>query len=265
MSRIGAVRWSAWAASLSKRRRRLTDRTAGLSAVLARPQAAGRTVRERWMFSTRTLRPRIHLAIQPLLRFDLRPMMPGLETSHVLSPAAAATQVLHWITRHESTERRSFEARSLIERLRQSDSSTVRVLETRSERTTPLSLVLQRLREPERALTAQRDPLLPGTAARPEIARHLADKVRRTERLGESTVRVLREEASEPRKDRALAATHRESAVPDSWRDMPSSSFPTSVPGMPMAPAVDVEALTETVMHQIDQRLHAWRERRGGF
>jgi hypothetical protein len=34
---------------------------------------------------------------------------------------------------------------------------------------------------------------------------------------------------------------------------------------MPAAPAVDVEALTETVMHQIDQRLHAWRERRGGF
>jgi hypothetical protein len=288
MSKIGAiVRWSAWAASLSKRHRRLGSRTAGLSAVLAKPRAAGRSVHEHWTFSTRTLRPRINLAIQPLLRFDLRPVMQGMQgipTSQVfhqhlsvpppagfeLNPAAAATQILHWMTRHESAERRSFESRSLIERFRQVNSSSVHIVEPAPLRTTPLSLVLQRLREPERALTMQKNPLLPGTTARPEVApsvaKYLADKVRRTEKLVvEPAARVLREEAPELRKSRALAESSRESAAPDSWRGMPSASFPASVPGMPMAPQVNVEALTETVMNQIDQRLHAWRERRGGF
>lgn len=224
-------------------------------------------MRERWTFSTRTLRPRVHLAIQPLLRFDLRPVMPGIKTSQVFhhhlsapsperfepSPAAAATQILHGMTRHESAERRSLESRSLIERFRQVNSSTVRIVEPAPPRTTPLSLVLQRLREPG------------GSTERPAIARYLADKVRRTEKLVEPAARILREEASELRKSRALTETRSESTVPDSWRGMPSASFPTPVTGMPMAPAVNVEALTETVMHQIDQRLHAWRERRGGF
>lgn len=253
---MSRIRWSTWAASLSKRRRRLTARTAGLSAVLARPQAAGRTVRERWTFSARTLRPRIHLAIQPLLRFDLRPV--AVTTSQVFHqhPSLSAPQILHWMTRHESAERRSIESHGLNERFRQTDVATVH---------TPLSLVLQRLREPERVLATQKETILPGAAAHPEVARHLADKVRRTEKLVEPAARVLREEASEPKKDRALTATGRESVVPDSWRGMPSAAFPVSFPAMPMAPAVNVEALTETVMHQIDQRLHAWRERRGGF
>jgi hypothetical protein len=197
-----------------------------------------------------------HLSVPPPAGFEL-------------NPAAAATQILHWMTRHESAERRSFESRSLIERFRQVNSSTVHIVEPAPRRTTPLSLVLQRLREPERALTTKKNPLLPSTAARPavapSVAKYLADKVRRAERPVESAARVLREEAPELRKSRALAESSRESAAPDSWRGMPSASFPASIPGMPMAPQVNVEALTETVMNQIDQRLHAWRERRGGF
>jgi hypothetical protein len=40
---------------------------------------------------------------------------------------------------------------------------------------------------------------------------------------------------------------------------------PPSLPGSPPPPAINVEALADKVMHQIDRRLHAWRERHGGF
>jgi hypothetical protein len=278
MSRIGAIiRWSTWAASLSSRHRRLIARAAGLSAVLVKPRSAGRAVRELWTVSMRRLLPQIHLAIQPLLRFDLRRSAAASPVLHQsfftqtssrfdLSPAAAAPQILHQMTRmthYAAAERRSSETQRIVERFRQTDSSTVHVFEPAPERAAPLSLVLQRLREPERVLAARRNrPVasVAGTTARPAAALHLADKVRRAERPVEPVARVLRQEALEPRSDRALSAAAHE-RIPDSWRGMPAG-VPIAAPAVP---SLNVEALTETVMHQIDQRLHAWRERRGGF
>jgi hypothetical protein len=262
MSRIGAIeRWRAWAGSLSNRHRRIAARTAGLASVLAKPRAASRTMQEHWALSTRTLLPRIHLSIQPLLRFDLR-------------PTVAASQVLRQIL-HES-ERRSSESNRTVERFRQTDSSTLRVLEAaplrpipEAPRIAPLSLVLQRLREPERALAVQRERRAhEGPESRPALARHLAGKVRREERLVDApAVQVLREDAQSLRSDRAFAASAQErTAALDSWRAMSSASAATAPPGaMPAMSSPSVEVLTEKVMHQIDQRLHAWRERRGGF
>lgn len=284
MSKIGAIeRWRAWAGSLANRHRRFAVRTAGLSTVLASTRAASRTVRESWLLSSRTLQPRIHLSIQPLLRFDLRPAAAAtvapwdFHQSFDLRPAAAAAQILREIF-HKTENRRSASHR-IVERFRQSGSSgssTIRILESspprlisEAPRLAPLSLVLQRLREP--AVQAERrapEDLASRPALAKDIAGHLARKVRREERPADTpAIRVLREDAQASRSDRAFAAADRERiAAPDPWRAMSVSSAATAAPGaIPAIPTPSVEVLTERVMHQIDQRLHAWRERRGGF
>lgn len=289
MSKTGAIeRWRAWAGSFSNRHRRLAARIAGLTSVLAKPRAASRIVRESWLLSSRTLQPHIHLSIQPLLRFDLRPAVPAPQILHQTNslgqtserfdrrPAAEAPQSLREIL-HE-TRRRSSESHTLAERFRQTDSSTTRVLETvktrpisEAPRIAPLSLVLQRLRKPERALAVQRElRAQEGPASRPALARYLADKVRREERPDDTPVaRVLREDAPASRNDRDPADAARSfptmppRTAPDLWREAPAATAIPTAAAM-ISPA-GVEALTEKVMHQIDQRLHAWRERRGGF
>jgi hypothetical protein len=271
MSKIGAIeRWRAWAGSLSNRHRRLGARTAGLTSVLAKPRTAGRTVREHWIHSTRTLQPRVHLSIQPLLHFDFRPTVATVASPRVFR------QVLH------ETERRSSESHRIVDRFRQAGSSTFRVLGTsppgpipETPRIAPLSLVLQRLREPERALAAQTERRAQkGPESRPatarHLARHLASKLRREERPADTQAdRVLREDAQASRNDRDPAGAARSfptmapRTAPDLWRETPTATAAPTAAAMVASPSVEV--LTEKVMHQIDQRLHAWRERRGGF
>jgi hypothetical protein len=105
---------------------------------------------------------------------------------------------------------------------------------------------------------------------RPAIALHLTSKLRREERSIETpATRVLRDDAPASRNDRDPADAGRSfpmtapRSAPDLWRETPMASAVPTAAAMVSTPSV--EALTEKVMHQIDQRLHAWRERRGGF
>jgi hypothetical protein len=228
-----SARWSAWAAALLDRHRRLGARTHGLATVLAKPRAAGRILRERWLLSSRTLLPRIHLSIQPLLRLS------SLRQTGCASPAPAQTFV-----------------------------SVSTAFSRTAPAAAPLALVLQRLREPGRAMATRTGRRAPeGAPARPALARHLASKVRREERAAHAaTVRVV------ARTNALTEQSGREPATPwgsepaappraaDPWRGTQAST-----PAPVQAPAVNVEALTERVMQQIDRRLHSWRERRGGF
>ena len=242
---IDGARWRAWAAALLSRRRRVAARIAGHSAVLAKPRAAVRTLRERWLLSSQSLRPQINLSIQPMLRFDFRPAPP------------TTRMFFHGTDRHTDTI---------------TDRSTDRRFVERFHSLAPLALVMQRLREPERGLalpSVHRDP--EGPAARPEIARQLAGRVRRMERPvpapavrtvardGAPAARNVSESAApwDPEPPATASAVR---AFPDRWHGTPAAGAAPAPP-----PAVNVEAVADRVMQQIDRRLHAWRERRGGF
>jgi len=129
-----------------------------------------------------------------------------------------------------------------------------------------LQLVFQRLREPERALgatsaasTARREE---GLAARRAIARRLAEKSRRVEQVPAAPPArvVARREAP------TVSASLDPSAAPrGTWETRAAQArWNGPASGPPVAPpAVNVAAIADRVMQQIDDRLHAWRERTG--
>ena len=258
-------RWRDWAAALLSRRRRLASRRAGLGSILAKPRTAGRTLRELRLLSSRNLGlQKINLAIQPLLRFELRPASPLLARS------------THRIV--ERIVERRWASATVVERLRSLETAGGTAILPAAAKA-PLALVLQRLREPGRGLAtvpAPRNPEAP--EARPAPARQqaarlaalLAEKSRRQERLAPAApVRVVAKPAAAAERDGSFPAApwgpepftpalaH---AAADPWRAAPHT---ITVPSPP--PPVDVEAVADRVMQQIDRRLHAWRERRGGF
>jgi hypothetical protein len=256
-------RWSAWAGALGRRHRRRDERVEGLAFELARPRALARAVQHRWIVSSRLVQPRIHLAIQPVLRG-------AFWERESLS--------LREVERTERTEKtagaeRTFKTERIVKTARTQGEPGERFREierTFSARPSPraaLQRIFERLREPGRALGRP----VERAAEAPALARSLAARGRREERPlpGGPPARVLRESpASAPGERRA----------PSSARGAdPREPWATQAPGwgnlgvemkgfaMPAPAPIDVAALTDQVMRQIDRRVGAWRERTGGF
>lgn len=252
---MAASRWRNWARDLAGRHGRRPAHPGGAERVLARPPLAGasRLVRERWVLASRTLQPQIHLAIQPVLRPRSGP---GLRSVLAAAPpvrTAAPPAIVPGETLFAPV-------RTVFGRAPE-PSGEVRETSSRVSRTVaaPLQLVFQRLREPGeiQGVSGTRAGALPDL---PETARRLARKTRREELpLPGPPARILAAPQAAPER-------HEQSRAP--WDSTPAArtaSWPGSaVPAFQVPPpAVDVGALTDQVMRQIDHRLHAWRERTG--
>lgn len=247
-------RWTAWARALAGRNGRRHERLDQLSLQLARPRAQARAIQQRWFFSSRTVQPRIALAIQPVLRAEFWRAQERVERT-----ARTATT-----TRTEATER---------ERVREMErfSATERVF---ADRSTALFKVFERLREPGRVLGGQ-PARVERVAEAPALARSLAARVRREEKPlpGGTPARVLRpvETAAAERAERQTPTPPAPWAAEARRADLPGWGSPAAVPGAfpgssaGAVPPINVEALTDQVMRQIDRRVGAWRERTGGF
>jgi hypothetical protein len=242
-----ASRWRNWARDLAGRHGRRPAQLGGPERVLARPPLAGvsRLVRERWVLASRTLQPQIHLAILPVLRPRSGP---GLRS--VLAAAPPRETLFAPV-------------RTVLGRAPE-PSDEVRGTSSRVSRivAAPLQLVFQRLREPGEVpmVSGTRTGALPDL---PETARRLVRKARREELpLPGQPTRVLaaaQAPAERPGGERSAAPW-------DSGPAPRTASWPGAVPAFPVpSTPVDVGALTDQVMRQIDHRLHAWRERTGSF
>jgi hypothetical protein len=248
-------RWTAWARALAGRHGRRHERLDQLSLQLARPRALARSVQQRWFFSSRVVQPRISLAIQPVLR-------------------AAFWRGQERVERTATTARTTRTERTHQERVREVErfAATERVF---ADRSTALLKVFERLREPERVLGGQ-PARVERVSEAPALARSLAARVRREEKPlpGGTPARVLRPAetaAAERAEERRTPAPPSQTAP---WQaearraDPPGWGSPAAVPGsfpVPAVPPINVEALTDQVMRQIDRRVGAWRERTGGF
>jgi hypothetical protein len=237
-------RWTAWARALAGRHGRRHERLDHLALQLARPRALARSVQQRWIVSSRVVQPRISLAIQPVLRGTFWQGPERVERT----------------ARTERTERTRTN-----ERFHDSE----RVLPARPALQPALRTVFERLREPGRVLGGQ-----PGQVERaaeaPALARSLAARVRREETPlpGGTANRVLRESATSARREERQTEPASTPRGADPRRpEIPGWGSPAAAPGgfaIP-APPINVEALTDQVMRQIDRRVGAWRERTGGF
>jgi hypothetical protein len=227
---------------------------------LRRPAAAGgpervlatlrplTVVRERWLLASQTLFPRIHFAIQPLLRrLQQAPAM-------VAAGARADLRVERtFMTLHDGAPVPRSICPSAPVRASRPDPASHGVASERALR--PLALVLQRLREPERltavALRAQ------ALGARRAIARDVAERWRRAEHVSASApVRVLAARDMSP----ATASAVQGSAAAPVAGGRGSDRRGVAVP---QQAAPNIAALADRVMQHIDDRLHAWQERTG--
>ncbi|HYH46129.1 MAG TPA: hypothetical protein VEG34_10615 [Thermoanaerobaculia bacterium] len=222
-------RWTAWARALAGRHGRRHERVDRLALELARPRTLARSVQQRWIVSSRMVQPRISLAIQPVLHGTF------------------------------------WRGGTVAER-------TLRTVRDERFRETERVREMERLREvePGRTLGNRHDRAERASKA-PALARSLAARVRREETLlhGGTATRVLRESAASAKREERTTEPAATPRGADPRRpEIPGWGSPAAAPGRfaaPAAPPINVEALTDQVMRQIDRRVGAWRERTGGF
>jgi hypothetical protein len=252
--------WRAWVSSILDRYVRRAARAGGADRVLARPLTF---VRERWLFASRTFLPQIHLAIQPVLRprlWQARQVRASSASSDIRAKRANAGSALD---RGPHTLAQA----ALATPHPGSPETASRALPS------PFELVFQRLRDPERAIGAtsgaKREE---GLAARTVIARRFSAKSRRVEQApADAPARVIaRTPADGPARSNARheAPPSIVSAAepPAAWATRtPDGRWHGSRAGIPTAPQpnVNIAAIADRVMQQIDDRLHAWQERTG--
>lgn len=238
-------RWTAWARSLAGRHGRRHERLDRLSLQLVRPRTLARAVQQRWFFSSRTVQPRIALAIQPVLRASFWRTPERVER---ITRTATTSSTIETRTTHREQVRE-------VERYRQ----TERVF---TEQRPALLKVFERLRE-SRGLTGGLVGRQERAAEATALARTLAARARREEKAlpGEPPARVLRPTEPVGREERRDPDPRRPE-IPG-W-GAPTSSLHGLMP-IPAPPPINVESLTDQVMRQIDRRVGAWRERTGGF
>jgi hypothetical protein len=241
-------------------------RAGGPEPVFVRPLSA---VRERWWLASRTFFPKIHLAIQPLLR-------PRLWWTHTaLAISAPRTDVRD--TREAMSQAAGDRWPSTLVFARVPE-AVAQLRERASAETAaralppPLALVYQRLRDPEQAFGATVSSRQQRFTERPVLARRFAERSRRVERAhADAPARVIaRPVADAPERqharhqDTSAPIVGTESAPP--WMTHVASGTRNGSRHIATAspqPPVNIAAIADRVMQQIDDRLHAWHERTG--
>lgn len=234
-------RWSRWAKSLSERYGRVASRLQGLTMLLLRPADPG----ARWIQAYWTLSPQIHLSLHPLLKRSAWANSAVTEKRSADSrptagarPATAYVPVLPVFAPDVHQE-----AGRLI---REGTEEYSRFLTGPSWGQLQSGQLLQRLTA-ERKRIEQGRPHLPITLRTPE-----------------STILSTRADGqAKPWQGNRMSSSETFTApetfeAPQGWH--------MGAPGMSrqkIAPEIDLERLTEQVVHKIDERIVAHRERMG--
>jgi hypothetical protein len=250
-------------AILSRYLRRFA-RAAGPERVFVRPLSA---VRERWWLASRTFFPKIHLAIQPLLQPRLwwthTPLAISASRTDVRDKREAMSQATGDRWRSTLVFARVPEAVAQVRERASADTAAPALA-------TPLALVYLRLRDPAQAFGATVSSRQQTFTERPVLARRFAERSRRVERRrADAPARVI----ARPVADAPEHARHHdapapivgtESALP--WMTHVASGTRNGSrhsATAPPQPQVNIAAIADRVMQQIDDRLHAWHERTG--
>jgi len=247
-----------WAHAILERYLRRFARAAGGDRVFARPLTM---VRDRWFVTARHLFPSIHLAIRPLLR----PRLWQVHTTLATSSARTAPRLAESAPGERAPSARAFTRTDrVLARVPLNGEPLPR--EARRARRSPLAAVFQRLRDPEHAigLTPARARAL---IERPDLVHTFTDRSRRLEHSSsEAPVRVVARRADAvdgpSRHGRSAADSHDARSWAAAGGDAPVNGSRRRQT-VPPEPPVNIAALADRVMQQIDDRLHAWHERTG--
>lgn len=156
-------RWSMWARSIARRHVRFTERRESLALIVLRMRGPLSVVRERRSFTTRIVRPQVHLAINAVLaqtRHGARTERTFLCAFASLHEKTSSTTTLRLVSQEAHKEVRSERTfrDTRLERQTETERSrdTERMRETVRSRETIRSREAERLREVERLRETER-------------------------------------------------------------------------------------------------------------
>lgn len=269
----GLHRWSAWARALLRRHARIAQSHRLLEmALLVRSAPLIQRLHQQWLLASTQYFPRIHLAVQSILRHTVwRDLTQPSELRVITSPAqgkAISTERFNYLTFHE---RRFFPPTEISNATRILSGDRRKLAAARGARSSsgfihgstvhrPLQLVFQRLRQiDELTVCHRRDSLVRETLQ--TQAREVMRRTQRFEhRIAETVVLTTRKVfplAAQEAVSAAASAAQVAVSVPAA-SGMPATPWPPSP-----APAVNIEQLADQVVRQIDRRIIAARERMG--
>lgn len=256
--RLRAHHWRDWAACCAERHQCVLGRGSSVAMVLARRATDFEQVRERWFFhwGSKTLRPQLHLAIQPILReISQSSNKSEFVTSFGSnSPAVAAPGQRPGLKDMATTEMTTVRATTI----REFESANSTGQGGASASKSPMAVVFERLLSERSTAGLQR----PVTAAKEQALSTVDRLVSKCTRIEEHVSRsTLATTSLRPREEA------KGSSGPAEWTD--KTDAPASGPraiaksGLGSGVPVNVEALAEQVLQRIDRRIVAWRERTG--
>lgn len=270
---IGLSRWSAWARALLRRHGRIAQSYRLLEmALLVRSAPLIQRLHQQWVLASTRYFPRIHLAIQPILRHTVwRDLTQPSELRVITSPAqgkAISTQRFNYLTVHE---RRFLPPTAVSNATGILSGDSRKLAAARGARSSsgfihgstvyrPLQLVFQRLRRTDELEVCHRRNSL----IRETLQTQAREVMRRTQRFEH---RIAETVALTTRKVLPLAAQEAVSAAARAAQMAVSVPAGSGMPATPWpqspAPAVNIEQLADQVVRQIDRRIIAARERMG--
>jgi hypothetical protein len=253
-ARVRPSRWTAWAEHLTERLARTGAYFQHPGMVLARPLVEVRRAADRWVLRASYFQPKIHLAIQPLLRETLvvwaassGSQDAAARTAGPRAVVAAAGRPLPVAQPLALVFARAAAGRTIGSRAAPGARPMDGALAV-----FPMERILRRGSMPNAAEEA-------GPASRMILMNRILGRTERREQTDAPSTRTL-QKASRP----ADATPTRPALLPELAEAAIAQAKRAGWPQGPAAiPPVNVDALAEQVLQRIDRRVTAWRERSG--
>jgi hypothetical protein len=247
-SRIGGNRWDRWAKRLIRRHARMLARLGALALTLAGRGALRYLINERWKVLSQRFYPKIRLAIQPTQR-RASPQVSTPLASHHGSPSSRISEALSQVStalapNHGLPSSRTAEMEIVV-------------------RSMPLQGIFQRLHHVNEFTRKRQQSELTNQNVQILVRRVVRQTQRVEERVAGTLALIARQRSGFAARQSVAATESWKATTPDlhSTRGKGAGTRMQSTSEPP--PPVNIEALTDQVVQQINRRMTAWRERMG--
>jgi hypothetical protein len=225
-SRVASSRWNLWAQCLIRRNTRMLSKFRALVLTLVGRRAFGYLINERWKLLSQHFYPQIRLAMQ-------------------LTPGKARSDASIGLATHHGLPSWATSERELVVRLISSHHS------------------FRRLRHVNEFMRTRQQSELMNQNVRIFLQR----VAQRTQRVEERRIAVplalVTRQSTAFAAQQSLALIESKKATASGVRGTRGKAVGTSIHNMPGSLPLNIEALTDQVVQQIDRRMTAWRERMG--
>lgn len=247
-SRIGGNRWDRWAKRLIRRHARMLARLGALALTLAGRGALRYLINERWKVLSQRFYPKIRLAIQPTQR-RTAPQVSIALASHYSSPSSRTCEAPSQVSI----------ALASIDRSQSSRTPEMEIV----VRSMLLQSILQRLYHVNEFTRKREQSELKQQNVRILVQRVVRQTQRVEERVAGTLALIARQRSGFAARQSVAATESWKATTPDLHSTRGKGAGTRMQNTLEPPPPVNIEALTNQVVQQINRRMTAWRERMG--